>query len=52
MRKRPVTVQVVIDGDNANTASTVMGYARALIGEYSSLQSGDPVRRLAGSRFP
>jgi ABC-2 type transport system permease protein len=31
-------VQVIIDGDNANTASTVMGYARALIGEFSSAQ--------------
>jgi ABC-2 type transport system permease protein len=36
--RRPVTVQVIIDGDNANTASTVMGYARALIGEFSSAQ--------------
>jgi len=29
--KRPVTVQVVIDGDNANTASTGTGHARPLI---------------------
>ena len=36
--RQPVTVQVIIDGDNANTASTVSGYARALIGEYSSAQ--------------
>lgn len=34
----PTVVQVVIDGDNANTASTVSGYARILIGEYSSAQ--------------
>jgi ABC-2 type transport system permease protein len=34
--RRPVTVQVVIDGDNANTASTVMGYAQAIVSEYSS----------------
>jgi len=34
--RRPTTVQVVIDGDNANTASTVMGYAQAIIGEYST----------------
>jgi ABC-2 type transport system permease protein len=45
---KPVTVQVIIDGDNANTASTVTGYARALIGEYSAAQiqvvqaSGEP----------
>ena len=36
--RKPVTVQVIIDGDNANTASTVMGYSRMLIGEYSSAQ--------------
>lgn len=35
---RPVVVQVVIDGDNANTAATVAGYARILIGQYSSAQ--------------
>ena len=35
---RPVTVQVIIDGDNANTASTVMGYARTLLGEYNALE--------------
>ncbi len=33
---RPVTVQVIIDGDNANTASTVMGYAQAIVGGFSS----------------
>ena len=26
---RPVTVQMILDGDNANTAATVMGYAQA-----------------------
>ena len=36
--RRPVTVQVVIDGDNANTASTVVGYARTLIAEYGAVQ--------------
>lgn len=34
----PSDVQVIIDGDNANTASTVLGYSRALIAEYSSAQ--------------
>jgi len=38
--RQPVIVQVIIDGDNANTASVVMGYARALIGEYSAAQTG------------
>lgn len=33
---RPVTVQVVIDGDNANTATTVMSYSRMLIAQYGS----------------
>ena len=34
--RQPVTVQVIIDGDNANTATTVMGYARTLIGEFNA----------------
>ncbi len=29
----PVTVQVIIDGDNSNTATTVMGYAQAIVAE-------------------
>jgi ABC-2 type transport system permease protein len=36
--RQPVTVQVIIDGDNANTASTVAGYARNLIGAYNAAQ--------------
>lgn len=35
---RPVIVQVVIDGDNANTAATVAGYARTLIAEFGAAQ--------------
>jgi ABC-2 type transport system permease protein len=50
-QKRPVTVQVVIDGDNANTASTVMGYARALIAEYGSVQM-QALLSTPGSRLP
>jgi ABC-2 type transport system permease protein len=49
---RPVAVQVIVDGDNANTASTVMGYAQAIVAEFStdavlarSLVSGGPDRR-------
>lgn len=38
--RQPVIVQVIIDGDNANTASVVMGYTRALIAEYSAAQAG------------
>jgi ABC-2 type transport system permease protein len=34
--QRPTTVQVIIDGDNANTASTVMGYAQAIVAEFST----------------
>ena len=37
-QRQPVTVQVIIDGDNANTASTVSGYARTLINEFSGVQ--------------
>jgi ABC-2 type transport system permease protein len=36
--RQPVTVQVIVDGDNANTASTVSGYARTLINEFSGVQ--------------
>ena len=32
-------VQVIIDGDNANTASTVLSYSRALIGAFSAEKS-------------
>ena len=49
--RRPVTVQVIIDGDNANTASTVLGYVRLLISEFSTAQN----TRLApggGGRMP
>ncbi len=49
--RQPVTVQVIIDGDNANTASTVMGYARTLIGEYSSAQM-QALTAAPGSRLP
>jgi ABC-2 type transport system permease protein len=33
---RPTTVQVIIDGDNANTATTVMGYAQVLLAGVSA----------------
>jgi ABC-2 type transport system permease protein len=32
-------VQVIIDGDNANTAATVLGYSRTLIAEFSAAQA-------------
>jgi ABC-2 type transport system permease protein len=49
--RRPVTVQVIIDGDNANTASTVAGYARTLIGEYNSVEV-QALTAVPGSRLP
>jgi ABC-2 type transport system permease protein len=36
--RTPVSVQVIVDGDNANTASTVVGYAQSLIGEYNAAE--------------
>ncbi|MCA1583524.1 MAG: ABC transporter permease [Acidobacteria bacterium] len=36
VNRRPTTVQVIIDGDNANTATTVMGYAQAIVAESSA----------------
>lgn len=49
--KRPVTVQVVIDGDNANTASTVSGYARTLIAEFGAVRMTTRIPG-PGSRLP
>ena len=53
----PVDVQVIIDGDNANTASTVVGYSRTLISEFSLAQAGSRGpgtgnRSAPGSRLP
>lgn len=42
---RPTTVQVIVDGDNANTAATVSGYAQGLIAEVSAAYE----RRLPGA---
>jgi ABC-2 type transport system permease protein len=36
---RPTTVQIIIDGDNANTASTAMAYARAIVGNFSAAKA-------------
>ena len=49
--KRPVTLQVIIDGDNANTASTVTGYARTLIAEYGAVQM-QTLLSTPGARLP
>ncbi|MCC7241440.1 MAG: ABC transporter permease, partial [Acidobacteria bacterium] len=50
LRRRPTTVQVIIDGDNANTASTVMAYAQAIVAG----SSADVLIRAsaAGARAP
>ena len=50
--RQPVTVQVIIDGDNANTASTVRGYAQALIGEFNGVQMQALLPAAPGSRVP
>ena len=34
--RRPTDVQVIVDGDNSNTATTVIGYAQALISDVSA----------------
>ena len=47
-----MVVQVIIDGDNANTASIVMGYSRALIAEYSAAQQAPVTVSLPGSPIP
>ncbi len=35
LTRRPTAVQVLVNGDNANTATTVMGYAQAIVRELS-----------------
>jgi len=41
IERRPVSVQVIIDGDNANTATTVIGYVQSIVGEVSLLHGGE-----------
>lgn len=36
--RRPVDVQVLIDGDNANTATTVLGYAQAIVSDVAAAE--------------
>jgi ABC-2 type transport system permease protein len=36
LNRRPVQVQVIVDGDNANTATTVVGYAQSIVGEVAA----------------
>ena len=41
--RMPVTVQVIVDGDNANTASTVTGYAQAIISGFGAPAGPAPI---------
>jgi ABC-2 type transport system permease protein len=43
--RRPVQVQVVVDGDNANTATTVVGYAQSIVAEVAAATVGVTVTR-------
>jgi ABC-2 type transport system permease protein len=38
---RPVQVQIIIDGDNSNTATTVLGYAQSIVSEVAMAASRD-----------
>jgi ABC-2 type transport system permease protein len=40
LNRRPTQVQVIVDGDNANTATTVVGYAQAIVAEVAIAESG------------
>jgi ABC-2 type transport system permease protein len=44
--QRPTAVQVIINGDNANTATTVMGYAQAIVAGVSARYELRPVQPL------
>jgi ABC-2 type transport system permease protein len=48
--RRPVAVQVIVDGDNANSATTVVGYAQALVAE-AAAEHGGPVAILPPLRL-
>ena len=40
IEQRPTNVQVIIDGDNSNTATTVVGYAQSIVAEVAAAQGG------------
>ena len=40
VNRRPVDVQIIIDGENANTATTVIGYAQSIVGEVNQAHVG------------
>jgi ABC-2 type transport system permease protein len=40
LSRRPVQVQVIVDGDNANTATTVVGYAESIVAEVAAGAAG------------
>jgi drug efflux transport system permease protein len=46
--RRPVQVQIIIDGDNSNTATTVLGYAQAIVAEVAAAEL---VRLAPGTRM-
>lgn len=41
LNRRPVQVQVIVDGDNANTATTVMGYAQSIVADLAAGVAAD-----------
>jgi ABC-2 type transport system permease protein len=38
--RRATDVQIIVDGDNANTATTVIGYAQSIVAEVAGAESG------------
>jgi ABC-2 type transport system permease protein len=40
LARRSVDVHVIVDGDNANTATTAVGYAQAIVAEVSAGEAG------------
>jgi ABC-2 type transport system permease protein len=48
----PSDVQVIIDGDNANSASTVLSYARALIAEFGLAATSALAGNAGGRQVP
>jgi len=42
VNRRPTDIQIIVDGDNANTATTVIGYAQSIVAEVAVDQADGP----------
>ena len=45
LNRRPVQVQVIVDGDNASTATTVIGYAQSIVADVATARASETLLR-------